>query len=248
MTAVFERLRAAITAVCAAQADDGGWEDFQIAGMGASGPWVTAAIGLRLAELPPALTTAAVTAAVDRALGYLEAAEAWSYNHKAPADADTIAHALLLYAARGRRRDQAVDDLLGFQTADGGFSTFTPRARGASFASWTISHPDVTPVAARDTLADAVRAGELDGPAVDAALAVVELDALPPRQWPAGLTDREIEVLSLMSRGAADKQIAADLGITAKTVAHHVQHLYDKIGVRSRAGATLFAVEHGLLR
>ncbi len=105
-----------------------------------------------------------------------------------------------------------------------------------------------TPVAARDTLADAVRAGELDGPAVDAALAVVELDALPPRQWPAGLTDREIEVLSLMSRGAADKQIAADLGITAKTVAHHVQHLYDKIGVRSRAGATLFAVEHGLLR
>lgn len=41
---------------------------------------------------------------------------------------------------------------------------------------------------------------------------------------------------------------AADRGVTAKTVAHHVQHVYDKIGVRSRAGATLFAVEHRLVR
>jgi DNA-binding NarL/FixJ family response regulator len=48
--------------------------------------------------------------------------------------------------------------------------------------------------------------------------------------------------------GCSDKRIARELGITAKTVAHHVQHVYDKIGVRSRAGAALFAVEHRLVR
>lgn len=107
--------------------------------------------------------------------------------------------------------------------------------------------PAVTPAAARDELAAAAERGELDRRAVDAVLAAVEQDALPPRRWPAGLSDREVEVLGLLARGSADKQIAADLGITAKTVAHHVQHVYDKIGVRSRAGATLFAVEHRMV-
>lgn len=107
--------------------------------------------------------------------------------------------------------------------------------------------PRRTPAAARDQLATEVASGALDRVAVDALLAAVEQAPLPRRSWPSGLTDREVEVLGLMARGAADKQIAADLGITARTVAHHVQHLYDKIGVRSRAGATLFAVEHGLV-
>lgn len=108
--------------------------------------------------------------------------------------------------------------------------------------------PALTPSAARDEVAAAAERGELDRTAVDAVLAAVEQAALPPRRWPVGLSDREVEVLGLLAGGAADKQIAADLGITAKTVAHHVQHVYDKIGVRSRAGATLFAVEHRLLR
>ena len=71
---------------------------------------------------------------------------------------------------------------------------------------------------------------------------------LPAPNWPDGLTDREIDVLRQLASGAADKRIAAELGITAKTVAHHVQHIYDKIGVRSRAGATLYALEHRLIR
>lgn len=108
--------------------------------------------------------------------------------------------------------------------------------------------PALTPADARAELSTLVRDGSLDRTAVDAVLAAVEQDRLPPRIWPAGLTDREVDVLARMARGSADKQIAADLGITAKTVAHHVQHLYDKIGVRSRAGATLFAIEHRLLR
>jgi HD-GYP domain-containing protein (c-di-GMP phosphodiesterase class II)/DNA-binding CsgD family transcriptional regulator len=101
---------------------------------------------------------------------------------------------------------------------------------------------------ARAELVAAVDRRELDRVAVDAVLAAVDQRALPPPTWPAGLSDREVGVLRLMASGATDKQIAADLGITAKTVAHHVQHVYDKIGVRSRAGATLFAVEHRLIR
>jgi DNA-binding CsgD family transcriptional regulator len=116
-----------------------------------------------------------------------------------------------------------------------------------ALASARPHRPAHPPGTARDTLAAAVEGGALERTAVDAVLAVAEQAPLPPRRWPSGLTDREVEVLGLLSRGAADKQIAADLGITAKTVAHHVQHVYDKIGVRSRAGATLFAVEHGLV-
>lgn len=144
-----DRVHGAIGALCAAQDEDGGWTDFEVAGMGASGPWVTAAIGLRLAGLPPAFATAATARAVERAIGYVEAAETWSYNHKAPQDADSVAHAMLLLATAGKARASAVRALLGFQTVDGGFSTFAQHARGADYASWSISHPDVTPVAIR---------------------------------------------------------------------------------------------------
>lgn len=108
--------------------------------------------------------------------------------------------------------------------------------------------PALAPGAARDVLAAAVAERHLPREPVDAVLAAVAQPALAPPAWPAGLTDREVDVLRLVARGASDKQIAADLGITAKTVAHHVQHVYDKIGVRSRAGAALFAVEHRLHR
>jgi hypothetical protein len=147
--AVFDRIRRAVAAVVAAQDADGAWIDFEIAGMGASGPWVTAAVGLRLAELPVAFRNDAVDRAVGRAIGFLLAAPVWSYNPRAPADADTIAHALLLLATAGRTRMAEVEQLVGFQTLDGGFSTFAPGARGAGYASWSISHPDVTPVVVR---------------------------------------------------------------------------------------------------
>ena len=64
---------------------------------------------------------------------------------------------------------------------------------------------------------------------------------------PAGLTEREVDVLRLIARGQANKQVAATLGISPKTVGHHVEHIYAKAGVTTRAGATLFAMEHGLL-
>jgi DNA-binding NarL/FixJ family response regulator len=64
---------------------------------------------------------------------------------------------------------------------------------------------------------------------------------------PAGLTDREAEVLRLLARGLQTKQIAATLGISPKTADRHIQNVYGKIGVSSRAAATLFAMEHGLM-
>ena len=58
---------------------------------------------------------------------------------------------------------------------------------------------------------------------------------------PAGLTERAVDVLRLLARGLANKQVAAKLGISAKTVGHHIEHIYTKADVTTRAGATLFA-------
>ena len=66
--------------------------------------------------------------------------------------------------------------------------------------------------------------------------------------WPSGLSDREVEVLRLVARGASNREIADTLVISARTAEHHVQHVYAKIGVSTRAGAAMFAMEHGLLR
>ncbi|GAA2146603.1 HD domain-containing protein [Nocardioides koreensis] len=67
------------------------------------------------------------------------------------------------------------------------------------------------------------------------------------RQWPAGLSDREVEVLRLVARGLSNHQIAARLVISRRTAEHHVQHIYAKIGHSTRAAAILFAMEHDLL-
>ncbi|MEP7023529.1 MAG: LuxR C-terminal-related transcriptional regulator, partial [Actinomycetota bacterium] len=67
------------------------------------------------------------------------------------------------------------------------------------------------------------------------------------RQRPGGLTAREAEVLALLARGQSNKQIAAELVLSPKTAANHVEHIYAKLGVSSRAAATLFATQHGLM-
>jgi HD-GYP domain-containing protein (c-di-GMP phosphodiesterase class II) len=91
------------------------------------------------------------------------------------------------------------------------------------------------------------RAGRLDGDAVQSVLRAAGQRAPARRDWPAGLTAREVEVLGLLARGRANKQIAARLGVTPKTVANHIEHIYAKISVSSRAAATLYATQHGLL-
>ena len=62
-----------------------------------------------------------------------------------------------------------------------------------------------------------------------------------------GLSEREVEVLRLIARGHTLKVAAQALGIAPKTVDSHIQHIYNKIGVSTRAGATLFAMENNLL-
>jgi DNA-binding CsgD family transcriptional regulator len=102
-------------------------------------------------------------------------------------------------------------------------------------------------VAARDLRANVV-AGRLDGDAVDAVLkAAGHQVKRRRREWPAGLTNREVEVLRLVARGMSTKEIAEQLVISRKTAANHVEHIYTKIGVSNRARASLFAMKHGLM-
>jgi HD-GYP domain-containing protein (c-di-GMP phosphodiesterase class II) len=88
----------------------------------------------------------------------------------------------------------------------------------------------------------------LNGEAVAAVLAV---GGHRPRsrqpERPAGLSQREVEVLRLAVRGLTSRLIAETLVVSKRTVDHHIQHIYDKTGVSTRAGATLFALRHGLL-
>jgi HD-GYP domain-containing protein (c-di-GMP phosphodiesterase class II) len=63
----------------------------------------------------------------------------------------------------------------------------------------------------------------------------------------AGLTEREVEVLRLVARGKRKREIASELSIAEKTADNHVQHIYEKIGVTTRAAAALYAVQRGLL-
>jgi HD-GYP domain-containing protein (c-di-GMP phosphodiesterase class II) len=105
----------------------------------------------------------------------------------------------------------------------------------------------LTPERAADLLGEEARAGRLDG---DSVAAVLEAAGHRPPQIarPAGLTDREAQVIGLLARGLQTKQIARALGISAKTADRHIQNAYAKIGISTRAAAALFAMQHGLAR
>jgi HD-GYP domain-containing protein (c-di-GMP phosphodiesterase class II)/DNA-binding CsgD family transcriptional regulator len=90
--------------------------------------------------------------------------------------------------------------------------------------------------------------GSLDADAVACVLAAAGRRATPaPAGWPADLTDREVEVLRLIARGRSNREVAERLVISPKTVGRHVENLYRKIGVSSRAAAAVFAMEQRLL-
>lgn len=108
--------------------------------------------------------------------------------------------------------------------------------------------PALAPEEAEQALLTQARSGRLDPDAVGAVLAAAGRDtAVPRRELPAGLTDREVEVLRLVASGCSNAQIAERLVISRRTAEHHVQHIYTKIGVSSRPAAALFAMEHRLL-
>ncbi len=91
------------------------------------------------------------------------------------------------------------------------------------------------------------RDGRLDAECVRAVLdAAGQLPTSGRTAWPAGLSDREVEVLRLLARGGSNPEIARELVLSRRTAEHHVQHIYAKIGVSTRAAAALFAMQHGL--
>ena len=92
-----------------------------------------------------------------------------------------------------------------------------------------------------------VRAGRHDAEGVEAILGAAGHRVPRRREGPAGLTQREIEVLRLLARGLSNKEIASRLVISPKTVANHAEHIYAKIDASSRAAAGLYAMRHGLL-
>ena len=108
--------------------------------------------------------------------------------------------------------------------------------------------PPLTPEAAARELQNEARTGRLDADAVAAVLeSAGHAAASFKRTRPAGISEREAEVLGLVARGNSNKQIARLLGVSPKTIDNQVQSIYAKAGVRTRAGATLFAMENGLV-
>jgi HD-GYP domain-containing protein (c-di-GMP phosphodiesterase class II) len=100
---------------------------------------------------------------------------------------------------------------------------------------------------AASQLRDEVKRGRMDADAVEAVLSVAGHQVHRRREGPAGLTAREIDVLRLLALGLSSKQIAARLVIAPKTARNHIEHIYTKIGASSRATASLFAMQQGLL-
>jgi HD-GYP domain-containing protein (c-di-GMP phosphodiesterase class II) len=100
------------------------------------------------------------------------------------------------------------------------------------------------------TMLELIADGALDKRAVHAVL-----DALGARAhrhvrrqpWPAGLTEREVEVVRLVAIGRTNKEIGHVLGMSWRTAQKHITNVYDKVGRESRTGLALFALEHGLL-
>ena len=99
---------------------------------------------------------------------------------------------------------------------------------------------------ARLELAAARQAFERLGAAADLAGLVDERASRPMKSR--GLTAREVEVLRLLATGKTNKAISRELFLSEKTVDRHVSNIFTKTGVASRAAATAFAYEHGLVR
>jgi DNA-binding NarL/FixJ family response regulator len=120
------------------------------------------------------------------------------------------------------------------------------------FQAMTADRPHrgaLAPAVAVDELRTMARGRRLDADAVDAVITVAGTGGRGVR-GPAGrggLTARQVEVLRLVTQGLSNREIAVRLTISPRTAEHHVQDVYTRIGVSSRAAAAMYAMEHGLL-
>jgi HD-GYP domain-containing protein (c-di-GMP phosphodiesterase class II) len=123
------------------------------------------------------------------------------------------------------------------------------------YQALTEARPYRAAISATDashTLQQEALAGRLCRRAVDSVLSAAgqtsRISESPPaRSFPAGLTAREAQVLAHIARGLTSKEVATALAISTRTVDHHLEHIYAKVGVSTRAAAALFAVRHELL-
>jgi DNA-binding NarL/FixJ family response regulator len=147
------------------------------------------------------------------------------------------------------------------QLADGDAAAALDSARSA-WRLWSELSMPYEAAIARLVVAEACRAAGDDDSArrelhmarqsfaaLGAKLALARTDAvLGAAPAPGGLTAREVDVLRLVAAGNTNRGIAAQLGLSEKTVGRHLENIFTKLGTGSRAAATAFAVEHGLVR
>jgi HD-GYP domain-containing protein (c-di-GMP phosphodiesterase class II) len=125
-------------------------------------------------------------------------------------------------------------------------------AAAHAFQAMTEDRPHrspLTPTQAAQELQREARAGRLDA---DAVAAVVEAAGQRHRgrgrvALPAGLSQREVDVLRLVAVACSNREIGERLHISRRTAEHHVQHIYTKLGISTRSAAALFAAQHDLL-
>ncbi len=143
---------------------------------------------------------------------------------------------------KGMRNDAAGAAPCVFTAADVYVGLTTERADRAAFSAGD----------AAEEMRRLASQGVLDHRATQAVLAAAGHDV--PRggksareQQAGGLSDREVQVLHLASKGLTTKQIADRLFISPKTADHHIQHVYTKIGVKTRAAAALWAMSNAVV-
>jgi HD-GYP domain-containing protein (c-di-GMP phosphodiesterase class II) len=143
----------------------------------------------------------------------------------------------------------------GYRGVPGSFLPVAARILAATDTYHTKIEPRphrtaLAPDAAAEEIRRQATRGQLDSEVTRALLDAAGHEDPPelPDELAAGLSEREVEVLRLIVRGLSNRQMAKILFISPKTVGHHVEHIYDKVGVSTRVGATLFALQHDLVR
>ncbi len=137
--------------------------------------------------------------------------------------------------------------------ADPGASLLTPVDMFVALTTDRADRPAFSPEHAASELRRLAAEGVLDERATDAVLAAAGHDDAVGRKaqrrtHPGGLTGREVEVLRLAARGLTTKEIAGQLFIAPKTADHHIENVYTKIGVSTRAAAALWAMQHAVVQ
>ena len=121
------------------------------------------------------------------------------------------------------------------------------RRRLPSDARATPAPPGAPAAEAAAELRAEVRAGRLDGDAVEAVLDAAGHRSRAGARGRPGSPMREVEVLRLVARGLSNQADRGQLVMSPKTAGNHIEHIYAKIDAANRVTASLFAVQHGLL-